>query len=1108
VKARQRPRLRISLLGGFRAERDGGSPIAFSRRKSQALLALLALRPNHTYSREELVATLWAESPDDQARHSLRQELHELRRTLAKTKIPALIVDGERVALDPGAVEIDSLSFERLAGEGTPSMLQRAAKLYAGDLLLGFSVAEEAFEEHLRAERERLRQRALGVLTRLLGQYVRAEQTESAIATALRLLAMDPTQEPVHRALMRLYTRAGQRAAALRQYQVCVEVLQRELGIEPDPETRQVYRELLATSRSEAPAPLTDGRRPTDGRRRPSRGPAPAPGPGQGGDPPLIGREEERARLIELVDAACQRRGHAVAIVGEAGVGKTRLAGEAVTAMLEREGRAIVGRAYETARVLTFGPWVDALRSGIEMDGAAVGALEPVWRLELARLLPELGGRTARTPPTDPTHLFDSVIKLIERLAARQPLLILLEDAQWADELTLRLAAHVARHLDRLPTLLVLTAREEEMFDAPLLAVALAELRQEARLVKITLSSLSRGDSRALVRALSRTEQDEKVLATLDEQAWRSSEGNPLIILEMVRELLAHPGGAKVPTRVTELVTARLERLSEQARRVVSLASVIRREFDFRLLQHAAALDDRRATEVVEELVRRRVLHAVGERLDFTHDLIREIAHAGLVPAQTGAIHRVIAASIEAVYAADLGPHAAALAAHYRTGEVWDKAARYLVEVGKALAGVAQTPAPELTLTDDQLTRIAYRDAASAFADALEATRHLPESRASLEQAVDIALELHTSYYALGELERSYQALREAQAPAATLGDPRRTALLALHTGQYLWVSGQAREALPLFEEVAAFARTTGDFGLLTSTSLYMATARFSLGDFERSRALYRTVVDALDAAKAQDRLGLHGVPLVFAHSGLAVVAAEQGRFAEARTHGEAAVRTAEAVGQAYSFVFASRVLSHACTVEGRLADAVTALQRCDPLFKDPSVSSLAPNVMASLGYARALSGRVRDGIELLEQALDTLDKHAQRVWFVVMLSELSEAWLLDGDVERARQCATRAVALARERGEGAFEVWALRALGAVAAAAREVDQAHEHYKTALALAESHEMRPLQARCHAGISALCAHTGDREGAQRHRAEALAIVRAIGMPPPYELGESA
>src|SRR2546422_1442827 len=177
--------------------------------------------------------------------------------------------------------------------------------------------------------------------------------------------------------------------------------------------------------------------------------------------------------------------------------------------------------------------------------------------------------------------------------------------------------------------------------------------------------------------------------------------------------------------------------------------------------------------------------------LPISHDRIREAASHGLVPAQTKAIHRLIATSMEEIYGVDLERHCAALAAHCRDGELWEKAVTYLAEAGSRAA-----------------ERSAHREAAAAFEQALVGLGQLRESYRTLEQAVDIRLALHTSYYAVAELKRAHQTLCDAELPARKLGDPRRAALLASQTGQSLWVTGRSREALPLFEHAAATVRS------------------------------------------------------------------------------------------------------------------------------------------------------------------------------------------------------------------------------------------------------------------------------------------------------------
>ena len=237
-------RLTLSLLGGFQARVDRGPPLVVPA-KAQALLAYLAARPGQAHPRDKLAALLWGGTGQEQARSNLRHTLFAIRQAVRGLSPGLLVAETQAIALEPAAVEVDVLTFEKLVAEGTAEAFDRAAALYQGELLEGLSVDEPPFEEWLLAERERLRELALEALARLLAHQSKSQATERAIQTAIRLLALDPLQEPAHRTLMRLYARQGRRGAALKQYQVCVSVLRRELGAEPEPETRRLYQDIL-----------------------------------------------------------------------------------------------------------------------------------------------------------------------------------------------------------------------------------------------------------------------------------------------------------------------------------------------------------------------------------------------------------------------------------------------------------------------------------------------------------------------------------------------------------------------------------------------------------------------------------------------------------------------------------------------------------------------------------------------------------------------------------------------------------------------------------------------------------------------------------------------
>jgi DNA-binding SARP family transcriptional activator len=239
-------RFQLGLLGALEA-RAGSQPIALHvPTKALALLAFLAARPGQAHSRDQLAGLLWGEG-GNQALHSLRQALMSLRRALTTASLPALIVaDGDTLAFDTTQADVDVAVFERCLGEGGWDSLAQAATLYRGDFLEGFALDEVAFEEWSVGERERLRELLVEALARLLQHHQqRPDGAAAAIQVALRLLRLDRTQEVVHRTLMRLYVRQGRRAEALRQYGRCLSALRDELGLEPEPETVRLQREIL-----------------------------------------------------------------------------------------------------------------------------------------------------------------------------------------------------------------------------------------------------------------------------------------------------------------------------------------------------------------------------------------------------------------------------------------------------------------------------------------------------------------------------------------------------------------------------------------------------------------------------------------------------------------------------------------------------------------------------------------------------------------------------------------------------------------------------------------------------------------------------------------------
>ncbi|MGH6927326.1 MAG: AfsR/SARP family transcriptional regulator, partial [Dongiaceae bacterium] len=235
--------LSLNLLGPFQVEAPAG--LKLLTRKVEALVAFLALPAGRMHHRGELAELLWGSRDEAHARHSLRQALSSLRRTLAQAGIDALVAEGDRIGFDQAAVTTDVARLSGILNEGSPPALSRFSELWRGDLLAGLDIREEAFEDWLRRQRTSVRDGALDGFLHLLERQSREGAAAAAIETARTILTLDPTHEATHRRLMDLYVGRNQRNLALRQYRDCEAVLRREFDVAPSADTRRLYEQLL-----------------------------------------------------------------------------------------------------------------------------------------------------------------------------------------------------------------------------------------------------------------------------------------------------------------------------------------------------------------------------------------------------------------------------------------------------------------------------------------------------------------------------------------------------------------------------------------------------------------------------------------------------------------------------------------------------------------------------------------------------------------------------------------------------------------------------------------------------------------------------------------------
>jgi tetratricopeptide (TPR) repeat protein len=584
--------------------------------------------------------------------------------------------------------------------------------------------------------------------------------------------------------------------------------------------------------------------------------------------------------------------------------------------------------------------------------------------------------------------------------------------------------------------------------------------------------------------------------AELQTALMAKAEGVPLFIEEVTKTLLdlgvlQHENGAyrlvkslsevRVPDTIQDIIMARLDRLGDDGKRTVQLASVIGRQFLVRLLARVAGLSDR-LEGLLRELQALEIIYEQGlvpePAYIFKHAVIQDVAYQSLLIQHRKALHRAVGEAIEELYQDRLEEHSPELARHFVQGEVWDKALAYCRQAGARA-----------------FTRSANREAVACFEQALATLQHLPESRTTREQALDLWLDLRTALFALGELERMRDTLREAETLAEALDAPRRLGWVSIAMSHSFWLMGDQDRAIASSQRALALAEALSDGGLRIMATFNLGRAYHDLGDYHRAMEFLRRSAEWLKGDLLGERFGQAYLPSVFSYVWLALCLAEVGAFGDGIAMAEHGVRIAETVGHPFSRIGAYWGLGYVSLRQGDLSQAIPPLERAIGL----SQAVHSPNwffvVATVLSPAYALSGRMVEALGLTEQVMTRSMSHQ-----ALRIAAFSEVYLLTGHPEEASAHAGEALPFARAHKERGSEAWTLRTLGEIAAHGErpQAETAEAHYHQALALAEALGMRPLQAHCHLGLGTLYAKLGQREHARAELAVAVERYRAMDM----------
>jgi DNA-binding SARP family transcriptional activator/tetratricopeptide (TPR) repeat protein len=783
--------LHVFLLGEQAITKDGTGVQARSSR-AVALVAFLVAHAGSPQSRQRIAGMLWPDSGDAQALTNLRRELHHLRQVLGDE--PSLVVTPRDLCWhDTETCEVDLRIFdiERKAAlaaaaadddEGVLAHAAAAVGRYKGDLLPG------VYDDWLLEARSELERQCADLCDLLCATRARTADLTGAVEAVRRRIQLQPLEEIGYRTLMLLQADLGDRAGAVSTYHHCASVLERELGVIPDPATRQVFQRLMAD-----PDPA--------GANVPAGQPAARSGFAVAR---LIGRSRELNLLQDLWGTAAAGVPGMVLVRGGAGVGKTRIVTE-LAAMARMQGAVVAGsQCFGTSGRLALAPVADWLRKPAVLS--AMAALDPVWRAEVGRLVPSGGreergsGSRAMVDAWQRHRFFEGLARAL--MAVDRPMLLVLDNMQWCDQETLAFITFFLGLAPDVPVLVAATVRNDTHDDDPELADWTVRMRATGLFTELSLSPLDAADTVRLAEAISGQplpEPDANLLQA-------ATGGFPLYIVEAVRGNV-DPGRTPRPAGdLAAVLRNRLEQATAPAREVAGLAAAAGADFTLDLLTEASDLDADIVVGAVDELWRRRIMREYQEGYDFSHDLLRETAYSLVSPPKRWLLHRRVAQALELLHADDTDSVSAQLAEQYARGGRLGRAVAYYRRAADVASG-----------------RFAHAEAIRLHKEALSIVRNLPEGRdrdrQELEVLEAIAAPLNARYgYSSPELQR---ALERSVALAESLGrkDSTLTSLVALWTTQFVQGHG-----------VEAYQTATRALALVDPGSAPSGPAHFAVG--------------------------------------------------------------------------------------------------------------------------------------------------------------------------------------------------------------------------------------------------------------------------------------
>ena len=822
----------------------------------------------------------------------------------------------------------------------------------------------------------------------------------------------------------------------------------------------------------------------------------------------FIGRDVELEQLRRAQQLARQGRSQVVAIVGEAGVGKSRLVHEFVRSDHTADWRVLEFSSTPYGHATAYLPVIELFRHYFQIDAqdsmrsirekvtgniltldpSLQDAIPPV--LDLLDALDDDHPFRSLDPVQHRQQTYRAVTRLLLSESRAQPLVAVFEDLYWYDAVSLALLNQLVVDAKEATLLLVICYRPEFR----------DEWRYRPNYRQLRLDPLASENLAEFLEALLGSDPS---LPTLKSFLVERANGNPFFAEEIVRSLvgtrvlegvrgnycLARPvSSIEVPPTVQSVLAARIDVLPAAEKRLLHEAAVIGPDVPFGLLHAISGLTEDQLRGLLNNLQAAEFLYPTQLFPDlqyrFKHALTHDVTYRGVLNERRRDIHVRIVDAIETLYHDRLGEHVELLAHHAVRAQLQEKAVPYLRQAGRKATA-----------------RAALSDARTWLEQALDVLRVLPESQAALEQAFEVRLELRSVLRQLGEVRRMVDHLREAEAVAERLKDDRRRGRVCAIMTTVLSTLDELDEALATGTRAVEISQRVGDLSLSVVTKSCLEEAYYYRGEYEHVVEIAVENLAALPTEWAHEYFGLAVPPSVFGRAWLIMSLAELGRFAEAAKYEAEATRLAAPTEHAHTIGWAHLAASMLQLFKGDWGKARSLVEHWIVIVRTGNVAMLVPWAVASSAWALAQIGETEEALSRVREAEQLLERQAangivgHRGW---AYDAVGRACLLLGRLDDARRLGDCSVESSQH--QPGFAAHALHLLGDIAIHPDRFDAENgaAHYLQALALAENRGMRPLVAHCHLGLGKLYGRIGKPEQAQENLTAARTIYREMGM----------